>query len=639
MTKRLLAALLLLVLIGLAWLALPNNAFGVQVSPETGNHEASYTFTVQDGFYQSDHVLYVSLPPSLRDYYKGKSHTLNNENDYPKFVTPNAVKSIAENIRNITRNTPYADEEFANAVLSIVRQIPYVRSDAKYPIETLVDNQADCDGLSLLAASIMKAGGLDVVLFLYDGISPSHMNIGVSLERMPVSHSWWAAPSGIDYDNKTYWIAECTSLAGWTVGTRPNLLAADKPNVIPLENCEEKSPASISSSLNPMLPSSISINLSTKNSGVNGDERTINVSGCLSPAFPNESVALYFNQAGLPPNASVTSTDDFGNYILLWNVTVPGTYIIKTSWNGRLNFSGSDSEALTVFVDAQQPFIEEPSDYFSGDYSIGTRSWANSATYSALHGQIGTEFLKGSLDGPNIMLSGDFMILSDGHEITPDETTITIPAHKITYRVPSRSLRTSQTVVVDVPEQTITVPGAELLNSQFGFILKSAGENNYTASVKLLTDTELSQISQSLNQSKSLFMNASDVAAKNTWYKTITKVSSNGIAVQVYDENGTLLDSMANSAASNRYGELGLLMTYPVGQVFAFKNLKVESLGQSPTQIVQNQTQSNGFGFLFPYVKVSLLFGGGVLAILTLIGRKRRNIASGRGSEQIQPKS
>jgi hypothetical protein len=132
----------------------------------------------------------------------------------------------------------------------------------------------------------MKAGGLDVVLLLYNGISPTHMNIGVCLDRMPVSHSWWMAPSGIDYDNKTYWIAECTALADWTVGTRPELLSSDKPQIIPLEKCEKESPASISSSLSPMQPSSISINLSTKYSGSGGEERTINISGTVSPAFP-----------------------------------------------------------------------------------------------------------------------------------------------------------------------------------------------------------------------------------------------------------------------------------------------------------------------------------------------------------------
>src|SRR3990170_7417606 len=159
MRKRLLPTLLVLIIIGLAWTAELNVAFSIQLSPQTGNYESTYSFTVQNGYYRSDHTLYVSLPPSLKDYYQGKSHTVTNEKNYAEFVTPDAVKSIAENIRNITRNTPYDDEEFANAVLMIVHEIPYLRSNSKYPVETIVDNSADCDGLSILATSIMQAGG------------------------------------------------------------------------------------------------------------------------------------------------------------------------------------------------------------------------------------------------------------------------------------------------------------------------------------------------------------------------------------------------------------------------------------------------------------------------------------------------
>ncbi len=635
MKKRLLATLVLCVLIGLAWTAILNPVLGIQISPETGNYEASYTFTVQNGFYQSDHVLYVSLPPSLEDYYGGKSHAVNNEDDYPKLVTPNAVKSIAENIRNITRNTPYDDEEFANVVLAIVRQIPYVRSTAKYPVETLADNMADCDGLSILAASILKAGGLDVVLFLYNGVSPSHMNVGVCLERMPVSHSWWTAPSGIEHDNKTYWIAECTSFSDWTVGTRPELLSLDNPQVIPLDNCEKDSPASVSSSLSPMQSSSISINLSTKFAGASGESRPISISGSIFPAFPNETVALYVNQPGLSPSAFVTLTDDFGNYTLLWNVTLPGTYMVRTSWSGGFNFSGSESDTLTVFVGAQQPPIPLSSDYSSGDESSAAQWGANSPAYFAQLAQSGKEFLKGSLLGPNIALSGDFMILSDGHEVTPKETTITVPAHKITYRLP----RSRQMITIDVPESTITVPGVEQLNGQFGFILKTDGENNYTASVKVLADSDVSQITQSLDESNSLFMNASEVAAKNTWRKAIAKVSGGDVAVEIYDENGTRLNRMANTVTNSGYSELGILMTYPVGQVLAFKNLKVETLGQSPVPIFQKSAEGAGIDFLFPYVRGSLLLAGTALAILCVVGRKGRKNSSAMNQEQIQPKS
>ena len=620
MVKRLLTTFFVIALIGLAWASSFNVSLGAQPSGQQKNYEASYTFTVQNGFDRSDQTLHVSLMHSLRDYYAGKSHTLNGVGDYAKFVTPDAVQSIADNLRNATRNTPYEDEEFANAVLTIVHEITYKTSNAKYPVETLVDNQADCDGLSILAASILKAGGLDVVLFLYDSISPSHMNVGVYLDHVPASHSWWVVPSGIEYGNKTYWVAECTSLADWTVGDRPTILAGDKPKVIPLTNCEKNSPVQVSASLNSELqPSAISIDVSTGYSDASATTRTINVSGSISPGFANEVVALFLGQSGYSLNVLRTVTDESGKYVLPLNITFPGTYNVKTSWNGYQNYSGSDSETITVFVDAEQPPLDLlPSSYWENGVSP-PQSQPYSQQILTLINQGSKDFLKNNLTGTNVVLSGDFMILSDGREVMPNETTITIPAHQVTYRLP----RSRTTVNALVPEQTVTIPGLELFTSQFGFMLQTGDEGNCTASVKLLSDGEVSQLAQNFVGGSALFMNASDVATKNVWRKAVTKVSGDAVSFGVYDENGTLLDSMSKTKRSEGSSDLGILLTYPTGQVLAFKNLKVEALGQSPAPTASGAVQGTGFEWLFPCVRVSLLLAGVGLAVVCLRDRRR----------------
>jgi hypothetical protein len=614
MAKRIFATLLTVIVVGVAWASVLNQGSCVQVSSETGHFESSYTFSVQNGYYPANHTVYVSIQPSVREYYAGKSQTVINEMDYVKFVTPAAVQSMADNIREITNATPYSDEEFANAVLLLVRDIPYVKNNAQYPVETLVDNQADCDGLSILAASLMKAGGLDVVLLLYNDISPPHMNIGVNLKQMPVSHFWWTVPSGIEYNNKTYWVAECTSLADWTVGDRPELLARNKPIVIPLSNCERDTPAKVSSSLdNPLLSSSVSMNLAAVYSNISGT-RVINVSGSVLPAIQYETVTLYVNQPGYAPTAYETTTDEFGNYTLCWNTTLPGTYILKAGWSGFSGRSGSDSESVTVFVGAEQPSIDE----LSSDLLNGVASNALSQTYSpwymSLVSQGSRELFKSNLNGTTVVLSGDFMVLSDGHELTPNDTTFTIPAHKEVYRVP----RSQRTVTVLVPDQVITIPGIELLNSQFGFILLQNEAYNYTASVKVLNDNDLSQIVQN----GTVFINASDIVTKNTWNKAIAKVSGTEAKLEVYDDNGRLLDNMSKTITSQNLGELGVLMTYPTGQIIAFKNVKVEAQSQSLPPLTQSVSQGNGFEFLYPYVRMFLLLAGTVLAVVCLKGRR-----------------
>jgi hypothetical protein len=613
-TRHLATSLLVLIIIGLAWTAELSTGSNIQLSPEAGNYESSYSFTVQNGYYQSDHMLFVSSPPSLKDYYTGKSHTIISEQDYAKFVTPAAVTSIAKNIRNITQNTPYADEEFANAVLEIVHEIPYVKSPAKYPVETIVDNSADCDGLSDLAASIMKAGGLDVVLLLYKGITPTHMNIGVHLEHMPVSHSWWIVPSGIEYNNKTYWIAECTALADWTVGNRPEILANDKPIIIPLLNYENKSSASISSSLNvPLQASSISINLSIGYSNESNEGRVLNISGLVSSFSPGGEIVVYINHPGYSPTAYTPTIDQFGNYTLTWNVTSFGTYNVRTSWSGSANYSGTDSETLTVFINAQQSSSKASPAYFWGT----GQSQAYSPEFLAMLNLENTEFLNSSLTGKDVALSGEFMVLSNGQDEPTNDTTIVIPAHLQSFRWPGSRRAT----IVDVPEATITIPA---IRSQFGFVLERTAEDNYTASVKLLTDNDISQMTQNLDQSGTMLMNASStLAARNKWHKAIAKVSGDNVSVEVYDDNGTRLENMTSSTATTGFEELGIFLTYGPSQVLAFKNLKVETTTQNQVPVSDDKVNENGIEILYSLMRTSFLLAGAALAVITLKGRKK----------------
>src|SRR4030042_372088 len=102
---------------------IPNFAFA-------GNYDRTYSFYAQYGYFrmQDGHSLHISVPLSLYDYYRGKTHDIDSDSDYSKFVTPNAVRPIAENIQNVTSDERYSDEEFANAILMLVHQIHYVES-------------------------------------------------------------------------------------------------------------------------------------------------------------------------------------------------------------------------------------------------------------------------------------------------------------------------------------------------------------------------------------------------------------------------------------------------------------------------------------------------------------------------------
>jgi hypothetical protein len=179
--------------------------------------------------------LNVVIPQSLLEYYSRKSHRLTADSDFAKFVTPYALKPIADNLREI-----YADDEnFANGALMIVHQIPYEEiMPAKYPLETMADNKGDCDLFSFIAASIMKAGGLNVVLLHYK--EEEHMNVGVHLSEPPKDAR--ENVFSVSLDNVAYYVAECTGgnwTYGWRVGECPSNLKNVTAQVITLENSEE----------------------------------------------------------------------------------------------------------------------------------------------------------------------------------------------------------------------------------------------------------------------------------------------------------------------------------------------------------------------------------------------------------------
>ena len=608
MEKRRFQIWMLVLILGSTWLCSLSGILGTN-GYVASNYDRTFTYNVQYGSYLYSHRLYVSVPPSLHDYYRSESHSVYRDSDYSKFVTPEAVRSIAESIRTGIGNKPYGDEEFANTVLMLVRQISYVKSSVKYPVETLVDNSGDCDVLSLLAASIMKAGGLDVVLLYYKGLSPPHMNVGVYLSYTPVYRSWWITPTCYEHDGKKFWMAECTSKGEWKVGDRPDLYNYLKPQIISLEECEKSSPAQVSSSLDdPLIPSSISITVSPENSSDEEKTPILRISGLVSPNHLGNSVVMYVGKDGLSLNTvRKVVTDGLGNYSFTWNLTSTGTYHFRTSWSGDSNCAGSDSETLTIFVGFYQPQVKReesehqvnvaPPGYFivrrSGRFPLfalvqlssepkETSLQTNEIDYEIFAKRGVKEFLKIDLSGTGVFLSGEFIILSN----------------------------VQSTVNQIAVNQTFT--------NQFGFLLQNNGGNNYSVSVKGLDDYDTSRITKRLYGNNTAFMNASSSTMKNTWYKVSATMSDKEITVELYDENNTLLKNMSIKDDAINIDEFNILMPYDLDSVIAFKNLKIEILDQPAKPVEYNNIPLNALDSLAPYIALLILLALAFSAVVLL---------------------
>jgi len=230
----------------------------------------------------------------------------------------------------------------------------------KYPIETIVENTGDCDVFSVLAASILKAKGMDVVLL--DWIDKSHMNIGVYLPETPVycrGNAWY-----MPYNSKKYYIAECTgyctatnATSGWRVGECPPSLQEASAKIIPLDDVSSSSPAKVSASVDNDLSSSYFISLAKPFPPYYVGEQ-IWIQGTLSPAHPREAVVLYYKKENGPWKVLDTAfMDSSGAFTFTFTFNSVGKYYIRASWSGDSDHEGADSNILSFSIEKAPSYI------------------------------------------------------------------------------------------------------------------------------------------------------------------------------------------------------------------------------------------------------------------------------------------
>jgi hypothetical protein len=293
------------------------------------------------------HTLNVVIPQTLIDYYKELSHRSAGADDFPKFVTPYALKPIADCLRQIYPD----DEDFTNAVLTLVYQIPFQEVvKSYYPVETMLTNNGDCDLLSFIAASILKAGGLDVVLLLYT--SQEHMNIAVHLAEKPTDAR--LTVYSLKENEVTYYIAECTSSnwkEGWRVGESPEDLKNAPANIITLETSEQIAPGQVSASFKKLDPTVLGLEV-TPSLTIEGS--LITLKGQVTPAVPNENVTIYWSANGSPWLVLTTvMTGSNGEFVYSWKPDAAGllaTVDVRASWTGNQQYAGTTSQTTNAVL-------------------------------------------------------------------------------------------------------------------------------------------------------------------------------------------------------------------------------------------------------------------------------------------------
>ena len=128
------------------------------------------------------------------------------------------IKSLAEQLMV----SALSHKEKIMAALSFVQSLKYVLDEeskaqeeyVRYPVETLVDGEGDCEDKTALLAALLKEMGEDFVII----ILPDHLALGVQCDA--ADHT-----NPIKYDGKTYYYVESTT-PKWAIGQIPSEYAS-----------------------------------------------------------------------------------------------------------------------------------------------------------------------------------------------------------------------------------------------------------------------------------------------------------------------------------------------------------------------------------------------------------------------------
>ena len=173
-----------------------------------------------------------------------------------------------------------------------------------------------------------------------------------------------------------------------------------------------------------------------------------------------------------------------------------------------------------------------------------------------------------------------------------------------------------------IPRIITTITESEqTMNNQLGFILRHDGGDNYTATVRVMED-DASQTTEQL-EDNSTFMNASTDTRENTWYKVIAKINEDKKITELYDANGTLIKNAETRKDALNSGEFGVLMSYDVNTVIAFKNLKAETLNQSTQPVSEKEVSASKPELPALYIGLTIILAVTVAAIAYVKERKR----------------
>lgn len=173
----------------------------------------------------------INVPVRLYRYYQGRAHM---SDDMVPFVLSDydrsCVRGLVDSFREGGDLVGYKDKDNLLNVVRFVQSLHYVtdleskrvRDYVRFPMETLVDGEGDCEDLSILAATILHEMGYRVLLV----VLPDHLALAVDCGD-DFEGTYYV------YEGSKYYYLEVTN-TGWSIGQIPDEFRNSRATLVPL---------------------------------------------------------------------------------------------------------------------------------------------------------------------------------------------------------------------------------------------------------------------------------------------------------------------------------------------------------------------------------------------------------------------
>ena len=211
---------------------------------------SAHTVVERDGYYEVEHEweykgrgcsIVLNISTNLYDYFQNDREHLayyyqfedgEVPPNYFSFMLSEYDRPVMHAIAEEFSRYVTSEEERANLALSFVQSLPYAYDNdskdaeeyVRYPIETLVDGQGDCEDKVALLIALLYEMEADFVLLAL----PEHMAVGVHLDDVDAGSYLW-------FHNKRYYYMETTK-PNWQIGQIPEHYRSAEMEVVPVND-------------------------------------------------------------------------------------------------------------------------------------------------------------------------------------------------------------------------------------------------------------------------------------------------------------------------------------------------------------------------------------------------------------------